>query len=233
MMNETTFLTNWLEYDYNPFILFDNEGNIQNLNQSAQFLISKINPKTLYELAVAHANHICGFKTSFLDLRYDMFNFFALTVGYENDETIGIKLYQSPYTNPKKQVSFKDYELSNIYLLVDAAILNAQTRSQATFKKEIDPTLPEFRLSQNRFMKILGKVYESFSQANNITTTLSIKVGEYLQIEAKKYQIIEVKVSGDNCVLKDEYTLETLAAEINLYVRHSKNSIAVGIPIIS
>lgn len=230
-MNET-FLTNWIEYDYNPFILFDSDGVIVNLNQSAQFLISKVEPKILYDLALAYASRDYGFKTSFIDLRYDMFNFFAITVGYENDQTIGIKFYQSPYSNPKKTVSFRDYELSNIYLLIDAAILGAKSQNNAIFKKELDPTLPDFRLSQNRFVKILGKVYEFVNNSSLITTALTVKVGEFLQLDNKKYQILELKVSGDSCHIKDEQHLEALATDINIYLHFTQNTISLGIPII-
>ena len=74
---------NWLEYDYNPFFVFGSKGELLTLNQPAQFLISKADPKTLYELALAYASRDYGYKTTIIDLRFDVFNFFAIMVGKE------------------------------------------------------------------------------------------------------------------------------------------------------
>ena len=181
---------NWIEYDYNPFILFSSTGEIITLNQSAQFLTSKVNPKTLYELALAYAPLQFGFKTTFIDMRHDVFNFFAVTIGYENEEEIGIKLYQSPFAATKKSVTISHYEPANIYLLIDACLLNLTAKKQIAIKKEFDPTLPDIKLPQNQFIKVAGKIFESFSHSETILTVLKIKTGEFLQLEGKKYQIL-------------------------------------------
>ncbi|HFB53860.1 MAG TPA: hypothetical protein ENJ67_03930, partial [Sulfurimonas autotrophica] len=86
----------WLEYDYNPFILFNAQGKILSLNAEAQFLLGSANAHELFELAKTYASINFGFKTTFVELEYGRYKFFGLTVGYEDEEQIGIKLYQSP-----------------------------------------------------------------------------------------------------------------------------------------
>ena len=38
-----TFEQQWIEYDFNPFILFDSSGKIVSLNAEAQFLLGSSN----------------------------------------------------------------------------------------------------------------------------------------------------------------------------------------------
>ena len=86
-----TFEQQWIEYDYNPFILFSSNGKIVSLNAEAQFLLGTATSRELYELATSYANVTFGFKTTFIDLEFGRYKFFGLTVGYENEDEIGIK----------------------------------------------------------------------------------------------------------------------------------------------
>ncbi|MEF3191804.1 MAG: hypothetical protein K6347_04540 [Campylobacterales bacterium] len=223
---------NWIEYDYNPFILFDSNGDILSLNQSAQFLISKVTPKTLYEMAVAYAPKSFGYKTSFVDLTYDVFYFFAITVGYDNDEEIGIKLYQSPYGHAKKSVTLKELEPVNIYLLIDACMANLASRHAINFKKEIDPTLPMIKLPQTKFLKLLSKAYEAFSPSDEILTQLKIKTGEFLQISGQKCQILQLKLSANKRLADHDLAIEQLGHESNIFASFDDQAITLNIPVI-
>ena len=89
------FEQQWLEYDYNPFIIFSSNGKILSANSEAQFLLSSASVNELFELASSYANVTFGFKTTFLDLEFGRYKFFGLTVGYENE--IGLKLLQLPF----------------------------------------------------------------------------------------------------------------------------------------
>ena len=91
-----TFEQQWIEYDYNPFILFSANGKIISLNAEAQFLLGSTTPSSLFELAQSYASISFGFKTTFIELEYGRYKFFGVTVGYEDEEKIGLKLYQTP-----------------------------------------------------------------------------------------------------------------------------------------
>jgi len=61
-----TFEQQWVEYDYNPFVLFSSNGKIISLNSEAQFLLGATESNTLFELAQTYANVNFGFKTTFI-----------------------------------------------------------------------------------------------------------------------------------------------------------------------
>ena len=63
-----TFEQQWLEYDYNPFILFDANGKIISLNAEAQFLLGNASAQELFKLCTSYASVSFGFKTTFLEL---------------------------------------------------------------------------------------------------------------------------------------------------------------------
>jgi len=222
---------NWLEYDYNPFLLFGSKGEILTLNQPAQFLISKVDQRTLYELALSYASLDFGYKTTIIDLKFDVFNFFAITVGYENEDEIGIKLYQTPYSAPKKIISLKEYEVTNIYHLIDASIATVSSKVKAKFKKEIDPTLPDLKLSQNEFVKIVTRVYESFEGNELITTSLLLKTGEFLRVGSKKFPIILLKISGDSRSTSKDPRIEELCQNANIFPNFETKSVMLQIPL--
>ena len=60
-----TFEQQWLEYDYNPFILFDSNAKVISLNSEAQFLLGAASTSELFELASSYSNITFGFKTTF------------------------------------------------------------------------------------------------------------------------------------------------------------------------
>jgi len=223
---------NWIEYDYNPFFVFGSKGELLTLNQPAQFLISKVDPKALYELATLYASRDFGYKTTIIDLKFDVFSFFALTVGYESEDEIGIKLYQTPYLGPKKIISIKECEYTNIYHLLDLCMATVAPRLKAEFKKDIDPALPDFKLSQNEFVKILTRSYESFEGSKEITTELKLKTGEFLQVSGKRFQILKLKITGDTRATSKDALIEEMGSNINIFTSFDENEAALNIPLI-
>jgi hypothetical protein len=90
-----TFDQQWIEYDFNPFILFSASGKVLSLNTEAQYLLGAAEPSVIYKIAMANANATFGFKTTFMELEFGRFKFFGITIGYEDEEQIGIRLYQT------------------------------------------------------------------------------------------------------------------------------------------
>ncbi|MBU1658406.1 hypothetical protein KKG72_05055 [bacterium] len=225
-----TFEQQWLEYDYNPFILFNSNGKIESLNAEAQFLLGATSAHDLFELATTYANVTFGFKTTFLELEIGRYKFFGLTVGYENEDKLGIKLYKAPsfkINNPKPVG-----ELTNIYTLVDLCISTTSISSKIEFTKEFDPTIPEIIINSNSFIKILNKIYSSFSDNDKINTKIFFRVGEHIKFENKKYSLFSIEVSAKNINTNKTNELEILAANSNFYV-DIQNNITINIPMIT
>lgn len=225
-----TFEQQWLEYDYNPFILFSSNAKILSLNTEAQFLLSFTTNAELFELAMTYAHVTFGFKTTFLELEYGRYKFFGITVGYEDDEQIGIKLYKAPsfkLKNPKPTG-----ELTNIYTLVDLCISTNSIGSKIKFHKEFDPTIPEIMINSNSFIKILSKIYLCFKENSEINTKIYYRVGEHIKFEEKKYSIFAVEVSADILNEQKAAELQALVSNSNFYI-DVQNKITINIPMIS
>ena len=221
-----------IEYDYNPFILFNKNGKIISVNQEAQYLLGSVSNSELYQLALSYASSSYGFKTTFVDLEYGRFKFFAICVGYENDEEIGLRLYRYPEI---KIVNFEESEteLVNIYALIDLCISASSTKTDATFNKNIDPTLPEIKINTEKFIKLLNTIFEKFSNSSQIDIKLFIKIGEYIKIGERKYTLFAIEISGDSFDKKYLDKIKSLASSINSYLDITSKSITINIPMIT
>ncbi len=190
-----TFEQQWIEYDYNPFIVFDSNGKIVSVNSEAQFLLGFAQPKEIFELAQTYASVTFGFKTTFIELEYGRYKFFGVTVGYEDEEKIGIKLYQTPTykLNAKKP----EGELVNIFTLIDLCIATHSINSNIEFIKLYDPALPDIIVDSNKLLKVLNKIYDTYLQSTTIETKVFCRVGEHIKFEDKKYSIFSITISAD------------------------------------
>jgi hypothetical protein len=225
-----TFEQKWLEYDYNPFILFESSGKIKSVNAEAQFLLGSITPEELFNLATTYANVTFGFKTTFIKLKFGRYHFFALSVGYENDDEIGIKLYQEPSfkLNNLKPTG----ELTNIYTLVDLCISTKSINSNINFIKEFDPTIPDIIIDSNYFIKVLSKLYTCFIKNEQINTKLFYRIGEHINFENKKYSLFAIEVSAKEIDMKEVNELESIASNANFYL-DVRDKITINIPMIT
>lgn len=226
-----SFAEAWIENDYNPFITFDGEGKVISLNQEAQYLLGEVSNKDVFEIAQTYASHSYGFKTTSLDLIFGSYKFYAITVGYMDENEIGIKLYKVP---AKKFTNIEEYgESVNIYALLDLCISAASTRSSAKFIKEFDPTFPDIRLKINNFTKLLDKVYQSYMHSGNITTRLGLATGEHIKFNNKKYPIFYLKFKSDSRDEAFEKDIEDIANQSNCVVRFQKNDTLLSSAMVS
>lgn len=226
-----TLEQSWIEYDYNPFILFNASGKIISLNAEAQFLLGIANPKELFELAQAYASISFGFKTTFVELEYGRYKFFGITVGYEDEDHIGIKLYQTP--SYKLDAQKPDGQLTNIYTILDLCISSNSINSKINYTKTYDPTIPEVILESNSIIKLLNKVYAYFAQSETVNTKVFYRVGEHIKFDGKKYSIFSVEISGDHIDASKETELKIAAQNYNLHLDNSKSTVTINIPMIT
>jgi hypothetical protein len=207
------FYEQWLEKDYNPFVLFDANGKIVMANHEAQFLLSHVAVKEIFDMTNIYASITFGFKTTLFDFKIGENLFYGVTVGYLDDNNIGIKLYKSPV---KRFTSLNENgDFINIYSILDLCISAASISRKITFKKEFDPTFPDLRLQVEKFTQLLSKIYDSHQDTNEITTKLTVKTGEYIRFNGKKYPIFVLSIDGGNRDIKKEQSIEHLAHNIN------------------
>ena len=226
-----TFEQQWIEYDYNPFVLFSSNGKIVSLNNEAQYLLGSVDKNTLFEIATTHASASFGFKTTFLDLEFGRYRFFGISIGYENEAEIGIRLYQQPTLNfsaPKPTG-----ELINIYTLVDLCIGTNSIGSELNFHKDLDPTIPEIRLHPDNFIKLLNKIFEGYKERQDIVIKLFYRVGEHIKFDSKKYSLFTIEIKGNDFCKKYVSEIEMLAEVNNLFPTFKNDSVIINIPMIT
>lgn len=226
-----TFEQQWIEYDYNPFILFSANGKIISLNGEAQFLLGATTASELFDLAQTYANVNFGFKTSFLDLEYGRYKFFGLTVGYENEDEIGIKLYQAPSMklNSKKP----EGELTNIFTITDLCISTNSISSNIKFTKSYDPTIPNVIVNSNTLIKVLNKAYNCFLSNEIVDTKVFYRVGEHIKFEGKKYSIFSITISALEVNQAKKNEAKAFALSNGFYMDIVNSSLTINIPMIT
>lgn len=225
-----TFDQQWIEFDFNPFILFNSAGKIVSLNTEAQYLLGAVDASAIYKIATTYANSSFGFKTTFLELEFGRFKFFGITVGYEDEDEIGIRLYQLPSFQFTKQKP--DGQLVNVYTLIDLCISSNSIGSQTKYTKELDPTIPEIRLQTEWFIKLLNKIYISMVGNEKIVTRLFFRVGEHIKFEGEKYSLFSIEVSSETINRKYLSEISHLAEENNLFVDLKEQKITINVPMI-
>lgn len=225
-----TFDQQWIEFDFNPFILFNSGGKIVSLNTEAQYLLGAVDSSAIYKIATTYASSSFGFKTTFLELEFGRFKFFGITVGYEDEDEIGIRLYQLPSFQFTKHKP--DGQLVNVYTLIDLCISSNSIGSQTKYTKELDPTIPEIRLQTEWFIKLLNKIYVSMVGNEKIATRLFFRVGEHIKFEGEKYSLFSIEVASETINRKYLSEISHLAEENNLFVDLKDQKITINIPMI-
>lgn len=225
-----TFDQQWIEFDFNPFILFNASGKIVSLNTEAQYLLGAIEASAVYKIATTYASSSFGFKTTFLELEFGRFKFFGITVGYEDEEHIGIRLYQLPsfqFTKHKPEG-----QLVNVYTLIDLCISSNSIGSQTKYTKELDPTIPEIRLQTELFIKLLNKIYISMAGNDKIVTRLFFRVGEHIKYEGEKHSLFSIEISSGSINRRYTSEISHLAEENNLFTDIKESKITINVPMI-
>ena len=197
-----------------------------------KFFLNIISPKEVYALALKHASASYGFNTSYVNLRLKNYIFYAISVSYENDDEITIKLYKSTMVKKENKLSTKTGEIANIFTIVDLSISTQKTKSNINYMKNYDPSIPEFKMMVSDFLKLLNKTYESFENAKVISTSVKLKICEYIRIEGKKYSLITVEINSDGHLNEEYYNIEESFNNSSLIITAEEQKVQVDLPLI-
>ncbi|MGM0518327.1 MAG: hypothetical protein ACQERD_01645 [Campylobacterota bacterium] len=226
------FYEKWVDLDLNPIISFNSDGKITFSNSEAQYLLSRIKQSELFNLAVKYASKTYGVNTSYINLSIKNYIFYAITVTYENDEEVHMKLYKSAMVKKESKLNIKNTNKTNIFTIIDLAISTNKIKNSIEFIKNYDPSIPDFKLNANEFVKTINKVLDIYSQnATTITCSVLLKVGEYIKIEGKKYSLISVKIQTDKKIDFEELKKEQNYSTFILSFEDDK--VIIDLPLIS
>ena len=223
----------YLEYDSNPFIIYDNSGHILYLNKSAELIMGIYTDREIYEFALLHAPQSFGHKTTLVDIVFNSFEFYGINILYDNDNELGVHLYVRPSTKISTHDKFDKYAMTDINLLLQANIELFSINYNGAISLLVDYELPEFMIHQNRFSLLLRKVFEQFVDVDKLNVELVMKIGTKVVIGDARYSIIKLQLTGNHQGTSHTEQLKNMALDNHINILFTKTVIALEIPIIT
>ena len=223
----------FIEYDANPFVLFNSKGKIIYLNSSAEMLMGSCTREKLFEVALSYAPKSFGYKKTLLDLSFGYFEFYAINVLYENEEEIAIHLYNKPMAKLNSSVNLEGYSKTDINLLFEANIELFKMQYSGELKLITDYDLPKLHIHQNNFSFLIRKIFEQMKNSKEIIINIKIKIGEMIVVNGKKYPIILFILQSEHRDKKSDKEIQNIAMENYINIHFKETSIALEIPAIS
>ena len=224
-----SFFEEWVELDLNPILSFSSSSKIIYSNSEAQFLLNRIKQKELFDLALTYAPKTFGALTSYIDLTIKNYTFYAITVMYENEDEIHMKLYKSAMVKKESKLNIKNINSTNIFTLVDLAISTSKIKNNINFTKNYDPSIPEFKLDASTFIKTLNQVFEVFRDKKDVACSILLKIGEYIKIDDKKYSLISVEISSNE---KSDFSSLNIKETNSFIITTDETKITLDLPLI-
>lgn len=218
----------WVDLDLNPILSFSSSGKIKFFNSEAQFLLDRIKPNELFDLAIKYAPKSFGSQTSYVDLTLKNYTFYAITVMYEDEDELHLKLYKSASVKRNSNLHIKNLNLTNLFTLMDLAISTNKIKSKTAFIKNYDPSIPEFKLNATIFMKILNQIFELFEDCEEINCSIFLKMGEYIKIDNKKYTLVCTEISSKFIEKVSKIKVDDGSVLLN----YEDNKISIDLPLI-
>lgn len=222
----------FIEWDNNPFILFSDQGKILYLNNAAEILFGYVTNKELYDIALSYAPQTFGYKTTSLALNYDTYIFHAITVGYENEEQISLRLYNAPRIKPARKIEKEKLITTDINILLEANIALFRTKNTNPLKLLTDQDLPQFKIDQNNFSKLIRKTLNAFRASDSIDISLTLHVGQHVMIDNQKVSIAQLSILANGRYTDTDEEICTHAEMSQIKCVLKEHSIKLEIPLI-
>lgn len=222
----------FVEHDNSPVLFFNTQGKIIYLNDAAEILMGYVTPNELYDMLLAYAPKDYGYKTTTIPLQYHTLHFYAITIGYEDDDYISIRLYHQPQLNQNKSLSATHYVDTDINTLLEANITLFKMYNQNSFTLFVDQEIPSFKIDQNHFSKLLRKTLESFKNSTDIEMRLTFIIGEYILIEEEKKSLIQLHIKANQRITQTDKDIQALATQSHITCTFQPTELHLRIPFI-
>jgi len=223
----------FIENDSNPFILFSNSGKIKYLNTSAELLMGSCQPKEVFDIALSHAPQTFGSQKTALHLSFNSFEFYGINVLYDDEDYIGIYLYNKPMAKIDDNTLLDGYTSTDINMLLQANIELFNINYAGKIKLLTDYDIPEFQIHQNDFSLLLRNLFSQFEKTKKLEIIVKIKIGERVVVKSKRYSIIVLQLKSNTRDDETDRELELLAHKNHINMHFKKDHAILEIPAIS
>jgi len=222
----------FIENDSNPFVLFTNTGKIKYLNTSAELLMGSCQPKELFEIALAYAPKSFGYQKTLIHLSFGSFEFYGINILYEDENLLGMHLYNKPMAKIEDDALLHGYTSTDINVLLQANIELYNMSNTSEIKLLTDYDIPKFQIHQNNFSLLLRNLFTQFNESKKLEINMRIKLGERVVVKNKRYSIIMLELKCNNRKSEEDKELELLALRNHINIHFKANSILLEIPAI-
>lgn len=222
----------FVEWDNSPFVLFNHHGKILYLNGAAELLFGHTTPREIFDIALFYAPQNFGYKTTMLSLNYDAFSFHAITVGYENEEQIAIRLYNKPRIKQNIILHKEKLITTDINILLEANIALFKIKNNNHLELFTDQDIPPFKIDQNNFSKLLRKVMDTFRSSDSIFIELKLLIGEHIIIADKKESIVKLTIEAGSRHHDADEEIVALTTNTHIACSLKEHAIRLDIPLI-
>jgi len=221
-----------IDSDSSPVVVFGNDGKIIWLNNSAEILLGYVDKKELFSLALKYAPKSFGSSTSLMNLHYKHLEFYAISVSYNSEDWIALRLYYRPKSTKERRSNKKNLISTDINILLEASISLFKMNYNQKLSLLVDKDMPKIKIDQNNFSKLLRKSLESFRQSSYIDISLKITIGEFMVLSDKRYPIARLKIDANGRYLDKDRDINYLSDSLDIMAVLDENSITLDIPII-
>jgi len=222
----------FIENDSNPFILFSNLGKVKYLNTSAEILMGSCNPKELFKIALSYAPQNFGYNKTAIELSFGSFEFYGINILYENEDFIGMHLYNKPMAKINDSSLLEGYTLTNLNLLLQANIELFDINYKGKIKLLTDYDIPKLQIHQNNFSMLLRHIFSQFKDNKKLEITMKIKLGERVIVKEKRYSIIILQVKSISREKEHDKEIELLALKNHINIHFKESATILEIPAI-
>ena len=222
----------FIENDSNPFVLFSSSGKLKYLNNSAEILMGSCNPKELFKIALSYAPKSFGYNKTVIDLSFGSFEFYGINVLYENEEVIGMHLYNKPMAKIEDSSLLEGYTLTNLNLLLQANIELFDIHYNGKIKLLTDYDIPELQIHQNNFSMLLRHVFSQFKESKKVEIIMKIKLGERVVVKEKRYSIISLQIQSTKRQSTQDKEIELIALKNHINIHFKSSCTILEIPAI-
>ena len=220
------------ESDGSPLIVFNHKGHVVYLNDAAEILLGYVDHRELFQIALANAPQDFGGRTILMDLHFHQLSFYAITVAYNSEEWVSLRLYYRPRAAEEHKLDSSRLRLTDLNLLLDMAIGFYSVEHSGSVRLLSDRDLPPFLTDQNHMTRLLRKSLESFAQAETVKITLTMVPGEYLLIDGRRHPVLRLQFQGDRRSDQGDRSLAELAEEIGASGTFESQELLYEIPFI-
>lgn len=226
------FCEELIEHDLNPFMMFNSAGKLDYYNKEAEFLLSYVSSREIYDLAISNAPLSFGFKRSFVSLHYERNIFYAILVGYLDEDKLGIKLYKEVSDSAKLDINEKKTQI-NLFTILNLSRNSTLSQSNVTITELYDPSIPDIKLNVEKFLNLLNHAFRCYHEAKELSLKVFLKIGETMLLEGKKYPICSIKFQSFDTKTKDSSLLFIRAKEAGVSLFVKDDFIMIEFPLIT